>query len=161
MVTRKRLVSVIGAGQGDAALLEMARETGRLLARRGFVVVTGGLGGVMEAASEGAAAAGGETIGLLPGTRPESANEHVHVAIATGIGDARNAIVATAGIGAIAIGGEAGTLSEIGLALKRGLPVVSLGSWQLESEQLRPDRRFRCATTPEEAVATLLRLVEE
>ena len=151
-----RLVSVIGQGVVEEKLYELARATGRLLAEQGVAVVTGGLGGVMEAACRGACEAGGLTIGILPGPDAGAANRWVRIALPTGLGEARNVLVAGAGRGAIAVGGEVGTLSEIALALKRGLPVVSLDSWDLDPTRLRPDRRFFRVETPEAAVATLL-----
>ena len=110
----------------------MAEEVGRLLAEAGAVVVTGGLGGVMEAASKGAHEAGGTTLGILPGTDRDEANPWVGVAVPTGIGEARNALVVRAADGVIAVGGAWGTLSEIAFARKTGKPVAGLGSWDLD-----------------------------
>lgn len=142
------VIGVIGAGQADEATHRVARTVGRLLAERDCVVVTGGLGGVMEAASEGAREAGGTTLGLLPGADPADANAHVELAVATGLGDARNALIANTAAGFIAVAGSWGTLSEIAFALKREKPVVSLGSFAEGLPVLRAD-------TPEEAVARL------
>jgi uncharacterized protein (TIGR00725 family) len=105
---------------------------GRALAEAGAVVVCGGLGGVMEAACRGAKEAGGTTVGILPGHDRAEANPYVDVAIATGFGEARNALVVRAADALIAVGGEYGTLSEIALALKARKPVVGLGSWDLD-----------------------------
>jgi len=126
------LIAVIGAGDDPAPhILEAARTVGRLLAERGAVLLTGGLGGVMEAASAGARDAGGLVVGLLPQSDPRGANPHVDVAIATGLGEARNAVIATAARALIAVGGEHGTLSEIAHGLKLGRPVVVLHSrWE-------------------------------
>lgn len=110
--------------------------------------MTGGLTGVMEAASQGAREAGGVTIGILPGTDRREANEYVTVAIPTGMGEARNALVVRAADAVIAIGGEWGTLSEIALARKTGKPVVGLGSWELAGVE--------AVATPAEAVAAAL-----
>ncbi len=110
----------------------------------------------MEGACQGAVEARGLTIGILPGDRREDANPWVRVAIPTGIGDARNALVAVAGSGAIAIGGEVGTLAEIALALRRGLPVVSLGSWELDRSRLLSRRVVLYAVSPAEAVSLLI-----
>jgi uncharacterized protein (TIGR00725 family) len=126
----------------------VAEEVGRLLAEAGAVVVTGGLGGVMEAASKGAREAGGTTLGLLPGADRSGANPWLTVAVPTGMGEARNALVARAADGLVAVGGEWGTLSEIALALKAGKPVAGLDSWELEGVD-----RF---DTPAEAVTALL-----
>jgi hypothetical protein len=148
---RQRIVAVIGAGACDSDTAERARAVGSLLAGRGCVVLTGGLGGVMEAASRGAAEVGGLVIGVLPGADPADANPHVAVAIASGMGDARNAILANTAEAFVAVAGEHGTLSEIAFALKRGKRVVSLGSWQV-------DPAILVALTPEEAVRLALGL---
>lgn len=105
---------------------------GRELGSRGVVVVTGGLGGVMEAACRGARQVGGTTIGILPGTDRAAANPYVDVAIPTGLGEARNALVVRAADALIAIGGAYGTLSEIAFALKAGKRVVGLGTWAID-----------------------------
>ena len=110
----------------------MAQEVGRLLARRGAVVVCGGLGGVMEAACRGASREGGTTVGVLPGLDRGAANPFVSVAVATGLGEARNALVVRAADALIAVGGAYGTLSEIALALKAGKPVIGLGTWRID-----------------------------
>lgn len=138
-----------------------ARETGRLLAKAGFVVATGGLGGVMEAASRGAREAGGLTLGLLPGSDPADANPFIEIAVPTGLGDARNALVAATGSVLIAIGGSLGTLSEVALALKRGTPVVGLGTWSLDPERLPPGGGIREAGSPEEAVRLAVGILEK
>jgi uncharacterized protein (TIGR00725 family) len=121
-------------GPGDASADEQAaaEEVGRLLARRGAVVVCGGLGGVMEAACRGAREEGGTAVGILPGSDRGAANRYVSVAIATGLGEARNALVVRAADALIAIGGAYGTLSEIALALKGGKRVIGLGTWEIE-----------------------------
>lgn len=127
-----RVVAVIGASRPSPQDIHNAEAVGRLLAERGAVVVTGGLGGVMEAASRGAAAAGGTVVGILPGADAADANAHVGVAIATGLGDARNAVIANTAEAFVAIGRGLGTLSEIAFALKRGKPVVGLETWEVE-----------------------------
>jgi uncharacterized protein (TIGR00725 family) len=108
-----------------------AESVGRELAQRGVVVVCGGLGGAMEAACRGAKEAGGTTVGLLPGADRGRANPYVDVAVATGLGEARNALVARAADALVAVGGGYGTLSEIALALRAGKRVVGLGSWEI------------------------------
>jgi uncharacterized protein (TIGR00725 family) len=139
-------VSVIGSGSEHEA---HAEEVGRLLAERGAVVVTGGLGEVMAAASRGAKHAGGATIGILPGESRAGANEWVDHAVVTGMGHARNLAVVASGDAVIAVGGRYGTLAEIGLALTLGRPVVVLEpGWQADGT-LR-------ATTPAQAVALAL-----
>jgi len=126
-----------------------AEAVGRGLAARGAVVVCGGLGGAMEAACRGAKEAGGMTVGLLPGLDRRDANPYVDVAITTGLGEARNALVVRAADTLIAVGGGYGTLSEIGLALRTGKRVVGLGTWEIDG--IDP------ASSPEEAVEAVLR----
>ena len=126
----------------------MAEAAGRLLAEAGAIVVTGGCGGVMEAASKGAREAGGTTVGILPGLDRHEANKWVAVALPTGMGEARNALVVRAADALVAVGGAWGTLSEIAFARKVGKPVVGIDSWDLEGVE-----RF---DTPAEAVAAVL-----
>ena len=133
----------------DAGLEGPAEETGRLLAEAGARVVCGGLGGVMEAAARGAAGAGGEVIGIVPGESPEEANPHVTHPVATGIGHARNLAVVASADAVIAVGGEWGTLSEIALARRLERPVIALESWSLPG--------LSAAATPFEAVEAALR----
>ncbi len=124
-------VSVVGSGTASGELYEKAREVGRLVAERGGTVVCGGRSGVMEAAARGATERGGVAIGILPDEDRRKANEYLSFSIATGTGHARNLAVVCSGEVVIAVGGEYGTLSEIGLALKVGRPVVALTSWEL------------------------------
>lgn len=124
-------VAVVGAGEADEALREAGEAVGKALAAAGAVVVCGGLGGVMAAACRGAKSAGGVTVGLLPGVDPSDANGWVDVVIPTGMGEARNVLVIRASQVVVAIGGEYGTLSEIALALRAGIPVVGLDTWSL------------------------------
>ena len=126
---RRPVVSVVGSADCTEAQAGQAEAVGKLLAARGVVLVCGGRGGVMEAACRGAYAAGGITIGILPGSDPRSGNAFLTVALPTGLGEARNALVAQAGQAVIAIGGGTGTLSEIALALKAGRRVIGLKSW--------------------------------
>src|SRR3954453_6992823 len=116
-------VAVVGPGEANPEELAAAEGVGAELAGRGAIVVCGGLGGVMEAACRGARGAGGVTVGILPGADRADANEFFSVAIATGLGEARNALVVRAADALVAVGGEYGTLSEIALALKTGTPV--------------------------------------
>lgn len=125
-------VSVIGSSAATGAELERAEAVGRAVADRGHELICGGLGGVMRAAAMGAAAEGGRTIGILPGTDPADANDHVEVAVATGLGHMRNALVVRNGDGVVAVGGRYGTLSEIAFALDMGRPVVGLGTHDVE-----------------------------
>ena len=128
---RRAYVAVVGSGTAAPAHERGAEEIGRALARAGAVLVCGGLGGVMEAACRGAAGEGGVCVGLLPGDDRAAGNEHLTVAIATGLGEARNALVVRAADVLVAVGGEWGTLSEIALALKTGVPVVALDTWEV------------------------------
>jgi uncharacterized protein (TIGR00725 family) len=130
-LTATAYVAVIGASAAEPAELEVAEAVGRLLGERGVVVVTGGRGGAMEAACRGAKAGGGTTVGILPGYERAEANEFVDVAIPTGLGEARNALVVRAADALIAVGGGWGTLSEIALALHAGKRVVGLGTWEV------------------------------
>jgi len=141
---------VVGAGRATSEQAAGAEAVGRLLASRGAVLVCGGLGGVMEAACRGAKAEGGTTVGILPGPSRADANDYVDVAIATGLGEARNALVVRAADALVAVGGEYGTLSEIALALKAGTPVVGLGTWDIDG--------IEQAGSPDEAVEAALRL---
>jgi uncharacterized protein (TIGR00725 family) len=150
-------VSVIGAGEASAELLAQAEAVGREVAQAGAVLVSGGRGGVMEAASRGASEAGGVTVGLLPDRDRAHANAFLTVSIPTGMGELRNGLVARAGDAVIAIGGEFGTLSEIGFALKLGRPVVGLGTWEL-ARGGEPVDAIEVASTPEDAVARALAL---
>mgnify|MGYP006271016149 FL=1 len=121
-------VAVIGGSTIDERTEETARRLGRLLGERDHTVVCGGLGGVMAAVCEGATRAGAETIGVLPGEDPAAANEWVSTPIATGLGNARNVLVALNGAGVVAVDGATGTLSEIGHALDFGRPVAGLAA---------------------------------
>jgi uncharacterized protein (TIGR00725 family) len=150
-------VAVIGAGRCSAEVAALAESVGRELAQRGAVVVCGGLGGVMEAACRGAKGAGGVTVGILPGTARRDANPHVDIPIVTGMGEARNVLVVRSAQAVIAISGEYGTLSEIAHALKLGIPVVGLRTWQLAKDSLQREEIIR-AQTPQEAVQRALAL---
>jgi uncharacterized protein (TIGR00725 family) len=125
-------VAVVGSGEASPEELSMAEDVGRLVAQRGGVLVCGGLGGVMDAACRGARAQGGTTIGILPGLDRSAANPHVDVAIPTGLGEARNALVVRAADVLIAVGGAYGTLSEIALALGAGKRVIGLDTWDID-----------------------------
>ena len=127
-----RYVAVCGASEPRPDQQDLAREVGRRLAEAGAIVLCGGLGGVMTAVAEGASSAGGTVVGILPGDSRAAANPHLTLAIATGIGEARNAVLTTAADAVIAIGGGWGTLSEIAFARRLGRPVVTLASWELE-----------------------------
>ena len=159
MVTRARQVAVIGAGRCAAGseAWALAEELGRRLAEVGLTVVCGGRGGVMEAASKGAAEAGGTVIGILPGDSLEDANPYCTHAVATDIGHGRNLAVVASGEVVVAVDGEWGTLSEIGLARALGRPVVALRSWQLVGRgKMRDAPGVVPVETPEQAVAAAL-----
>ena len=148
-------IAVVGGGVPQADADELAAGVGGELARRGAVLVCGGLGGVMEAACRGAREAGGMTVGILPGTDRSEANRYVDVAIPTGMGEARNALVVRSADALVAIGGEFGTLSEIALALKAGKRVVGLGTWEL-AKGGRPVQAIVPAASPADAVERAL-----
>jgi uncharacterized protein (TIGR00725 family) len=148
------IVGVVGAGYCDDAIARIAEEVGERLARRGLVVLTGGRGGVMEAASRGAKKGDGLTIGVLPGDRREDANRYVDIPIVTGFGEARNVIVARTAEVLVAIAGEYGTLSEIALALKMGRPVIGLHTWSLAKDVI-------VVEDPEQAVEKVLDCLEK
>jgi hypothetical protein len=154
-LSRARQISVIGAAQGEEDVLADAEEVGRRIAEAGAVLVCGGRTGVMEAASRGAAEAGGTVIGILPGASPAEANPHVTIAVATGIGEARNLAVVASGEAVIAVGGEWGTLSEIAHARKLGRPVVAIQSWVLQN-RAGTDLGIVEAEGPEDAVRAAL-----
>ncbi len=154
------VVSVIGASDCAQDQAVMAEEVGRLLGESGVVLVCGGRGGVMEAVCRGAHNAGGLTVGLLPGRSHEEGNPYLSLAIPTGLGHARNALVVQAGQVVIAIGGEYGTLSEIGLALKSGKKVVGLYSWQAQSSEGH-EAEIMKAKSPQDAVSLALSFLQE
>lgn len=128
-------VAVVGPGSHvSPSLLAQAREVGCLLAIRGAVVLTGGLGGAMEAASRGAYEAGGTTVGLLPGTDRSDGNDYLTVALATGLGEMRNALLVRSCDAVIAVGCSWGTLSEIALAVRTDVRVVAIECWDLPED---------------------------
>jgi len=120
------IIAVIGAGQCESSIYQLALEVGEEIAKRGAILVCGGLGGVMEAAAKGASMAGGITVGILPGPSCNSANPYIKIPVATDMGQARNVIIAHTADGLVAVSGGAGTLSEIGHGLKIGKPIVGL-----------------------------------
>jgi len=147
-------VAVIGPGGAvDDDLLATARRVGELLARRGAVLVCGGLDGVMAAAVEGAAAAGGTSVGLLPGRTREGAAAGLTVALPTGLGEGRNVLVVRAAEVVIAVGGSWGTLSEIALAVRGGLPVVAVRGWSVLDGSGNPLPGVAVASSADDAVA--------
>jgi hypothetical protein len=148
-VSRTAYIGVIGPGEASEGELAAAEEVGAGLASLGAVVVTGGLGGVMEAACRGARSRRGRTLGILPGQDREAANGWVEIAVATGLGELRNGLIVRACDALVAVGGGHGTLSEVALALKLGRPVVGLGTWAVHGVDE--------VTTPAEAVERIAR----
>ncbi len=153
-------VAVVGGSSAGADVCRAAEDVGRELARHGAIVVSGGLGGVMAAACRGAKAGGGLTLGLLPGDDRQERNAWVDVAVPTGMGEARNALVVRTADALVAVGGEFGTLSEIALALRAGKPVVGLGTWELVRDG-RPLEAVVAAATPAEAAERAVALARE
>ena len=144
-------ISVVGASEPTNEAVAMAEQVGRELANRGISLVTGGLGGIMEAACRGAKQVGGTTIGILPGSDRKESNPYVDISICTGIGYARNSIVVKSGSAVIAIDGAFGTLSEIAHALGDGIPVIGLNTWTI-SRRGEIDNSINVAYDPIEAV---------
>jgi uncharacterized protein (TIGR00725 family) len=149
-MAQRPYVAVVGPGAASPDETEAAEAVGRCLAEAGATVVCGGLGGVMAAACRGAAARGGLTVGILPGADRAAANRWVAVALPTGLGELRNGLVVRAADAVIAIGGAYGTLSEVALALKTGVPVVGLGTWAIDG--------IHSVEAPDEAAARALEL---
>jgi uncharacterized protein (TIGR00725 family) len=125
-------IAIVGPGDATPDQTALAEEIGAGLATAGATIVTGGLGGVMEAACRGARSKHGTTLGLLPGDDRGAANGWVEVAVATGLGELRNGLIVRASDALVAVGGGAGTLSEVALALKLGKPVVGVGTWAVQ-----------------------------
>ena len=141
-------MAVVGPGEATAEEIQAAEKIGRGLADHGAMLVCGGLGGVMAAACHGVAAAAGTSIGLLPGSDRDSANQWVQVALPTGLGELRNGLVIRSADAVIAVGGAHGTLSEIALALKTGKPVIGLNTWPIDGVE--------AVRSPEQAVLTAI-----
>jgi uncharacterized protein (TIGR00725 family) len=151
-------IAVVGAGRDAGARdLAAAEEAGAAIAAAGATLVCGGLGGVMEAACRGARSRGGLTIGMLPGDDRDDANGWVVLALPTGLGEARNALIVRAADAVVAIGGGWGTLSEIALALRRDIPVLGVGTWELVRDG-EPVAGVRSVDDAQTAVAEALRL---
>jgi uncharacterized protein (TIGR00725 family) len=144
-------IAVVGSGQCPDDVRAVALEVGRLVAEAGAILVCGGLGGVMDAAAEGAKSAGGTTVGILPDHIRMGASRFLDVSIPSGMGEMRNALVVRTADAIIAIHGEFGTLSEIALAMKTGKPVIGLSTWEFSKPDTDSDALDR-ARTPKEAV---------
>jgi len=158
MVNEKRFIAVIGGGQCTKEEARMAEEVGQEIARRGVILVCGGMGGIMESACKGASSEGGVTIGILPGDNRQAANPYVQIPIVTGIGYARNVTVVKSSQAVIAVGGSYGTLSEISYALQSGIPVIGLNTWSLSKNKCQ-DNSIIPAHSPTEAVDKALDLM--
>jgi uncharacterized protein (TIGR00725 family) len=138
-------IGVVGASEATDDQIASAEAVGKGIAEAHAILVCGGRGGVMAAACRGAVNAGGTTVGILPGTDRSEANEWVQIAIATGLGELRNGLIVRSADALIGVGGGYGTLSEIALALRAGVPVIGVGTWEIEGiEQV---------ASPHEAVA--------
>jgi uncharacterized protein (TIGR00725 family) len=148
-------VSVIGGSSVDSETAATAERLGRVLGERGHGLVCGGLGGVMEAACRGAREAGARTVGIVPGEDPDAANEHVETAVATGLGDARNALVTMNGDAVVAVDGGPGTLSELALATVQNRPIAGLDTHRV------PALEVEHVETPTAAVEYVERAVED
>jgi len=148
---RRKIVAVIGASAPREEERALAATVGRLIGERGLTMISGGLGGVMEAASHGAQQNGGLVLGILPQAEPDACNDYVDIAIATGLADARNAVIANTADVFIAIGGSFGTLSEIAYALKRNKKVIALSTWDLDTSRMSGEP-FVVVDSPEAAV---------
>ena len=148
------MIAVIGGRDADKKSLSLAEHIGKLVALNGWQLLCGGLSGIMEAASKGASSVGGTVVGILPGGKRSDANPYISVVIASGIGIARNTIIAHSADAAIAIAGGYGTLSEIAFCLQLGKPVVAINSkWRIEGAFV--------ASSPEEAISIIKKSFEE
>ncbi len=158
MKDKNVFIGVIGGGDVTPQVAGLAEEVGREIARKGAVLVCGGLGGVMEAACRGASREGGLTIGILPGENRQAANPYVKIPIVTGLGHARNVAVVKSAQAVIAIDGSYGTLSEIGHALQSGIPVIGLNTWSLSIDG-KVDDSIILADSPKDAVDKAIYLI--
>ena len=154
---KRRHIGVLGPHEVSEEEYRLGEEVGRRIAEAGATLLCGGLDGMMRAAAEGAKRAGGTTVGLLPGADRSAANEFIDLAIPTGLGAFRNALLVRSCDAVIAVRGAYGTLSEIAFALRLGVPVVGLDTWELRRDG-RVDSGIRVARDPAEAVETALRL---
>ncbi len=148
----KTLIGVIGAGDASEQERETAQSVGREIAKRGFTLVCGAMGGVMEAACRGAKAEGGLTVGIVPGESKGECNPYVDIPVVTAMGHARNVIVVRSSSAVIAIGGSFGTLSEIAFALRLDIPIIGINTWDVSTE-------IKKAETPKEAVDMAIELI--
>jgi uncharacterized protein (TIGR00725 family) len=143
------IISVIGDSSCSPQEAKLAQSVGELLAQQGAIVVCGGLGGVMEAVCRGAKSKGGLTIGILPGQDASTANPWVDIPVVTGLGEARNVVVAKSAQAVITIGGSYGTLSEIAYAIKSSIPVIGLNTWSLSRNGREDDSIIKVQSATE------------
>jgi uncharacterized protein (TIGR00725 family) len=147
-----KIIAVIGSGHCDQRIYTLAQDVGKQLAEKGFVIICGGLGGVMEAACRGAKDAGGLTIGILPSDDPHDSNSFVDIPIATGMGIGRNIIIVRSAQAIVAVNGSYGTLSELAFAMQLNKPVVGLETWDVSDRIVK-------TSNPKETVNKILELV--
>jgi len=159
MVSHEMIIGVIGDSSCPPEEAKLAESVGELLAQQGATIVCGGLGGVMEAVCRGAKSKGGLTIGILPGKNSSTANPWVDIPVVTGLGEARNVVVAKSAQAIIAIGGNYGTLSEIAYALKSSIPVIGLNTWSLSRNGQEDDSIIKVQSATE-AVDKAISLVK-
>ena len=152
---RKPVIAVIGASSCDEEIAKLAFETGCLIAKSGAVLINGGGKGVMESSARGAKEMGGVTVGIIPGENTNSANPYMDIVIATGMGQARNAVIVGSADGLLAVGGSYGTLSEVAFALKEGKPIAGLVSWN------RTLTEVPSFDNPQEAVDFILEKIKQ
>lgn len=143
----KTVIGVIGSGTDTDKLYETAQSVGKLIALKGSMVACGGLGGVMEGACKGAKSVQGTTIGILPQKDKSAANKYVDICVPTGLGEARNIVLVNTCDAIIALGGGFGTLSEISFALKSGVPLVGLNTWDVSEQIIRCDNAKEAVET--------------
>ena len=148
----KRLIAIVGGRDTTQELLEQATQVGRLIARSGFGLVCGGMGGIMEAAAKGCKEEGGLTVAILMHDNPKYANPYMDVVIPTGLGIARNLLVVRAGEAVIAIDGKYGTLSEIAYALQINKPVIGIKTWDVSEAIIK-------VNSAEEAIKEVLKIL--
>ena len=146
------IIGVLGASACNDEQYAFAESVGAAIAKAGATVVCGGLSGTMEAVCKGARSSGGKTIGILPGTSTDDANEFVDIPIATGMGVVRNAIIVRTADVLIALDGAEGTLSEIALAMNIGKHVIAARSWEFLNQKNLPTKLLHFVDTPEDAV---------
>lgn len=151
-------IAVAGGASCDAGSASLAEEVGLGIALRGGILVCGGGGGIMKAAARGACNGGGMVLGLLPGDDPRGGNSYLTISVATGLGEARNAVIGRTADAVIAVDGEYGTLSEIALALKMGKPVVGLQTWSIKAPRGKSNGII-CCSSADEAVEEAWRAI--